>query len=395
MSPKSPSSPLPSRHGFSLIEVLIAMVIITLVATSAVGFFRSQNQAMMKGAERLDMVQNSRYGISQVERVLRTLGSGVTGTQPMLVYGGDSVVAINTDYAENDSTDFRWATNLNPFLADEATMAWDLSDAAAIPTTSYTYPPQTFRQANGAVSPSETIIFYVEPDASTSRTDDLLLMMRVNNQPPDLVTRNLLPYPGRPFFEYSLARRLGSGADTMFFASGALKPLIRRIPDASFSGTDSANAIRPDSVRAIRINFLVTNGLSGADERKSTVSTMIAVPNNGLLDASICGRTPFPVSGLTATPDLVPGSGFIDLFWNPSPDQDGGEADVWQYVIYRRVQGITVWNDPILNMRRDTTPTYTATFGGHLSGTTYEFAVAAQDCTPRQSTLTTATAIAP
>ena len=181
----------------------------------------------------------------------------------------------------------------------------------------------------------------------------------------------------------------------MFFASGSLKPLIRRIPNASFTGADSANAIRPDSVRAIRINFLVTNGLTGVAERKNTISTMIALPNNGLLDAAICGRSPFGVTGLTATPDAIPGSGFIDLAWAPSADQNGGEADVWQYVIYRRVQGITVWNDPILNMRRDTLPSYSAELGGHVSGTTYEFAVAAQDCTPRQSALMTATAIAP
>ena len=389
-------TPLPAdRRGFSLLEVLVAMVILTVIASSAVGFFRSQNQSMIKGAERLDIVQNGRFGVSQVERVVRTMGSGVTGLQPMLVYGGDSVVAINTDYVENDSTDFRWATNLNPYLPDAATLAWDFADRTVVPTTTYMYPPLTFRQANGATSPAETIIFYVEPDASTSRTDDLVLMMRINNQAPDLVTRNLLPYPGRPFFEYSLARRLGSGADTMFFASGTLKPLIRRIPDATFSGTDSANAIRPDSVRAIRINFKVTNGLIGTDERTSTLSTMIAIPNNGLLDASICGRSPFPAGALVATPDPTPGSGWIDLAWTPSPDQDGGEADVWQYVVYRRVQGITVWDDPILNMRRDTLPVYNAGFGGHISGSTYEFAVAAQDCTPRQSTLIVATAIAP
>ncbi|MEK7380863.1 MAG: prepilin-type N-terminal cleavage/methylation domain-containing protein [Gemmatimonadota bacterium] len=271
MSTALPTPSPADRRGFSLLEVLVAMVILTVIASSAVGFFRSQNQSMIKGAERLDIVQNGRFGVSQVERVIRTMGSGVTGLQPMLVYGGDSVVAINTDYVENDSTDFRWATNLNPYLPDAATLAWDFADRTAVPTTSYLYPPVTFRQANGTKSPAETVIFYLEPDPSTARTDDLVLMMRINSQAPDLVTRNLLPYPGRPFFEYSLARRLGSGADTMFFASGTLKPLIRRIPDATFSGADSANAIRPDSVRAIRINFKVTNGLTGTDDRTITL----------------------------------------------------------------------------------------------------------------------------
>lgn len=393
---RSPMSSLRDRRGFSLLEALIAMLILTMIAASAVGFFRSQNQSMIRGAERLDMIQNARFGVGQVERIVRTLGAGVTGLQPMLVYGGDSILAFNADYTERDSTDFRWAVNLNPYVSDAATQVWDVAAAGALPTTTYVYPPQTFRQANGAPSPAETVIFYLEPDASTPRPDDLMLMMRINGGQADLVTRNLLLYPGRPFFEYSLVRRLNSGADTVFFASGALKPLIRRIPDATFSGADSANAIRPDSVRAIRINFRVTNGLTGAAEKTSTVSTMIAVPNNGLLDASICGRSPFPVSNVTATPDATPGSGFIDLSWNPSPDQTGGEADVWQYVVYRRVLGVTVWDDPILNMRReDGLPTYAVSFGGHASGTTYEFAVAAQDCTPRQSTLVTATAVAP
>lgn len=388
--------PAPRPRGTTLIELMVSMVVASIMLGSTVALFRSQHQSFLNGAEKLDGLQNARFAVSQVERILRTMGAGVGGQQPMLAYGADSVVAFNADYVENDTTDFRWAVNFNPSTPGEATAAWAVENRQNLPNTSFPYPPLTFRQANGARSPAETITFFLTPDNTTARPDDWLLMQQVNQLAPELVARSILAYPGRPFFEYLLARRLPTGADTAFFAGAALLPLIRRVPDASYSSTDSANALRPDSVRAVRLNLRLTNGKIGVEERLRDVSTLVGVPNNGLPQVSVCGRSPFAPTVAAATPDASPGSGRILLSWTPSPDQSAGETDVWQYVIYVRPRGSATWDDPVFNMRRlDTATVYSVALGGFTPDSTYEFAVAAQDCTPLQSTLTTASAVAP
>jgi prepilin-type N-terminal cleavage/methylation domain-containing protein len=384
------------ERGFTLVEVMITMVVLVLIVGSTVAFLRSQNQGFLNASQRLDVLQNARFAISQVEREVRTLGAGVPGQQPMLVYGADNVVAFNTDYVENDSTTFRWATYYNPNVADASTQAWLLADAATIPNSTYTYPSITYSQSNGAPSPAETHMFWLASDSSTTRTDDYILWERINNGSSEVVSRNILQIGSTPFFQYFLARRLVTGADTMLIAPAAQLPLKRLALTAGMTSTDSANAVRPDSIKAIRLNFRVTNGLTGSDERLRDVTTSVALPNNGLPQTSVCGRSPFSPASFTAVPGTPAGSGRVDLSWNSSPDQEGGELDVWQYVIYRKVNGATIWENPVMNIAKNPgAASYSITVGGNASGTTYQFGVTAQDCTPTSSDIVQATVTAP
>jgi hypothetical protein len=97
----------------------------------------------------------------------------------------------------------------------------------------------------------------------------------------------------------------------------------------------------------------------------------------------------------TATQDTVPGSGVIILRWNRSVDHGGGEFDVRQYVLYQRDDTATVWTDPLMMLRADTTTAYRLNLGGLLPGAAYDFGLAAQDCTPSQSTIASITQTAP
>jgi prepilin-type N-terminal cleavage/methylation domain-containing protein len=388
----------PRRHqaGFTLIEMLIVLVLLAFVTGSTVSFFRSQNQAFLNASRRLDVLQNARFAISQVERELRTMGAGVSGQQPMLVYGNSTVVAFNTDYVENDTTDFRWAVYYNPNVTSRAAQAWLQTNAGTLPNTTFTYPPTTYRQGNGAVSPAETHIFWLDFDGSTTRADDYILWERTNNEPAALVSRNILQIETKPFFEYFLARRLSSGSDTLMLTPSGNLPLIRVPLTSSMTGTDSANATRPDSIQAIRMNFRITNGLSGTSERLRDVSTIVALPNNGLPTASICGRSPFPTGTLAAAQDTIPGSGRVVLTWAASPDQEEGESDVWQYVIYRKVAGAPLWENPVMNLGKTVgAVSYTVDIGGNVPGVNYDFGVSAQDCTPAMSTMVMASVVAP
>jgi len=385
-----------NKRGFTLVEALITMVVLVAIIGSTVGFLRSQNQSFLSGSRRLDVLQNARFAVSQVERELRTLGAGVPGQQPMLVYGADDVIAFNADYVENDTSSYRWATYYNPNVPDASAQAWLLADASTIPNSAYTYPATNYLQGNGTLSPAETHIFWLELDGATARADDYILWERTNDGERELVSRNILQLGTTPFFQYFLARRLGSGSDTLLITPTALLPLIRRELTATMTSTDTANAVRPDSIQAVRINLRVTNGLSGAEERLRDVSTVVALPNNGLPTGSVCGRAPFPVGSFTAVADTSAGSGRVDLAWTASPDQESGEIDVWQYVMYRRLNGATLWEDPLMNISKvPGAASYAVTVGGNNPGTTYNFAVSAQDCTPAMSTLMTATVTAP
>ncbi len=376
--------------GFSLVELLIAMTVLSIITLATVTLFRSQNVAFRMGTERFDMLQGTRNSMELTERIIRTMGAGVTGAQPVLVYGSDNLLAFNTDYIERDTVDMRWATYFNPDAEEGEDTAWEDTDPALLPGTSYTYPSITYRMSNGTVSPAETYLLYFELDATTDRADDYVLYQRVNNGTPEVLTRNILPSSdGTPFFQY-LLHRITAGGDTLIQASGSLLPLIRREQIEGISAADSASYVRPDSVRAIRISYRVTNGKEGTEERTREVATMVETPNNGIPMPTVCGRPPFVPKNFTAV-DAGDGSGKVTFTWDASEDQDGGEVDVRQYILWRRLSTESAFGAPLLVIRPETgTTTYTAEILDHVPGVSYTFGIAAQDCTPNLSTIPTA-----
>lgn len=379
------------RAGFSLIELLIAMTMLLAITGAAWSLFRSQSRAFATNTERYDLIQNARGALEGAERVIRTMGAGSPSGQPMLVYGNGSVLAFNSDYIEQDTVDMRWAAYLNEDTPVDETLAWTQSAATTIPTSSpsYTYPTATYRLGNGTLSPAETYIFYFQLDASTSRTDDYMLYQRINDGDPEIVARNILAHPsGAPFFEYLFHRSLSTG-DTMFIAPTSMLPFIRRTPTTSTSSADSTLYIQPDSVRAVRMNLRLTNGKTGTSERFRDVTTTIEVPNNGIPLPTICGRAPLEPPALSAS-EPSPGDGRVTVQWTRSDDQDGAEQDVLQYILWRRPAASTTWAEPVMVIRAESgTTTFTVTLNDNSPSTAYTFGIAAQDCTPSQSTIRT------
>lgn len=372
--------------GFTLVELLMVVTILIGIVGATFALFRSQSTSFRQNTRRFDLVQNARASFELSARVIRTMGAGVTGQQPMLVYGDGDVLALNADFVERDTVDMRWAAYWNPDVPLAESVVWQAASATPIPNSapSYAYPTVTYTMANGTPSPAETYLLYFSPDAATPRGDDYVLWQRVNAGTPEVVSRNILPAAdGSPFFEYLLHRVLPSG-DTLLTATGALLPLIRRPLVAGISATDSANYVRPDSVRAVRMNFRVTNGQVGSEERTRSISTVIETPNNGVDQPTVCGRPPLPPGALSAT-ETAPGE--VHLAWGSSPDQDAGEVDVRQYVIWRKDAGASAWAEPLLVVRVEPgQATYDTTVLDNLPGTSYTFGIAAQDCTPNFST---------
>ena len=387
-------SRLPRRAsaGYSIIELLIAITMLVGVSGGAYTLFKSQSTSFRQNTERYDLVQNARGSMEWSDRVIRTMGAGVAGQQPMLVYGNGSALAFNADYVERDTTDMRWAAYWNPDVPTADALVWDVAQASAIPNSapSYSYPAETFRMSNGSPSPAETYILYFELDAATARSDDYILYQRVNAGTPEILARNMLPAStGAPFFQYLMQRVLPTG-DTMFVAPAGMLPLIRRPLISGISAADSANYVRPDSVRAVQLNYRVTNGHVGAKERIREVSTVIETPNNGVSMPTVCGRSPLPPGALAAT-EVGTGNGHVSLTWSASTDQETGEIDVRQYVVWRQLTSTTVWAEPLLVVRTEPgQASYTSAVTDNTPGVSYRFGVAAQDCTPNLSTMVTA-----
>ena len=74
----------------------------------------------------------------------------------------------------------------------------------------------------------------------------------------------------------------------------------------------------------------------------------------------------------------------IDIGWSRSGDEGGGENDVLKYVVWRRTPPATDWGDPLLAIPSGQT-SYTYADQTTTSGVIYQYAVAAQDCTPNLS----------
>lgn len=374
----------------TLIEMLIALVVFSVVVGGALGVLRSQGRAFRVGTDRLGTEQNLRFALNLLEQDLRTAGAGVPDQQPFLVYAGADVVAFNADYATNVANDV-FAVYLDPDAPTGDVTALTKAQRLQLPNTTFWYPDTTYGES-GVDSPAETIIFFFRPDSLTARTDDYVLLRQVNGRSPELVARNLLQTPGRPFFQYWTLVTPLKGAPFVDSVPSAALPLVHAVP-IHLSPADTGSAARIDSVRAVQINLTATNGQTGAAERRSALSRLIRLPNAGLANARTCGAEPLFSSKVTASPDSdATGHPVVTLTWDAATDETGGERDVVRYVIWRRLQSAAEWGDPYLSIPAGN-PTYVYTDAAVTGGQTYVYAVAAQDCTPTLSPLSVSNAI--
>lgn len=379
--------------GFSLVELLIAMVVLSLVMTSALTIFRSQSKNFRVGGTKMELTQNVRYATSTVDRVLRTLGAGTAPNQPMFVYGSNDALVFNTNFA-TDVPDGN-AVYVNPNLPAGAINSMTTTTTMTIPGTAIAYPGANYFWGAATSSRAETMSIYFRPDSTTADPADYVLLQRVNAMASEEIARNIKAYPGRPFFEYWFDSTNATG--TIF--SRQLQ--AARVPfrhTSNFHGdvADIGASALADSIRMVRINIVVTNGLLTADSSSRRLSTMIRVPNNGLMQLSTCGDVPILTSALQAFPNAPTTPPTVRLLWNPSVDEAAGERDITGYNVYYRVAGVPPWA-PFM-----TFPAGLAVYdkpglnnGSLVVGTNYEFAVAAVDCSPAESGLIVSNAVAP
>jgi hypothetical protein len=153
---------------------------------------------------------------------------------------------------------------------------------------------------------------------------------------------------------------------------------IDTIPAASLPATyASSTIINGDSLRGVIISFIVTNGLADTAERTRPVSVIASLPNIGMRQLQTCGAKPLPVPAPVAT-EVSPGK--IRVTWTASPDENGGERDVMRYAVTRMASFAPgVWTNV---QSIPAGGVYNIVDSGLNTGVIYNYAVAAQDCTP-------------
>jgi prepilin-type N-terminal cleavage/methylation domain-containing protein len=378
-----------SRAGMTLPELLVALLIGGIVIQMAVGFLAQQGRSFNRGSVAMATAQNARYAVNALEKDVRTVGAGVPAQQPQLVYAGPDVLAFNADYATGDASDV-FAVYLERDAPPSQLQAATPASRFTIPMTAVGYPDTAYLE-NGSNSPAETLTFFFQPDPTTPRADDFALYRQVNGGPAAVVARSLLRTEGRDFFEY-LVLQVTANAPTRLASVGG-GPL-RHAARMHGSPADTGAAARVDSVRAVRVRFTVTSGEPGPDELRRAVERTIRMPNAGMAVRSICGDDP-QGAGMAASVVAMPdGTRVVAISWGPSVDETAGEKDVLRYIVWRRTDGAADWGDPLLSIPAGL-GAYSYVDQSVLSGHSYQYALAAQDCTPSRSPLQVSATVFP
>ena len=369
-------------RGFTLIEMLISLVVLGVVMAGAIWFFRGVSKAVSGTSDRMDAMQNLRYALSTLDRELRSLGAGTTEQQPSLVYISPSVVVFNADLVSR-TPGSATAVYYDPDADPNASNAPTTSQKFFIPGTAIQYPDSTYKTTGGEMSPAETVTYWFTLDSTTAVTNDYLLLRQVNNNAPDVVARNLLAYPGRPFFDWQQTDTLGN----LFSVAAGNLPMRHTVPIHGALG-DTGVASRIDSIRAVQVNLYASNGMTGSQQILRELVTTIRMPNAGLTKQRSCGDQ--PIFGKTVTPTFsgTAASPAVTLTWLPATDETAGEKDVEKYVIYRRTLAAGTFDDALQSIPAGHA-SYTFTDAAVLNDSTYIYQVTALDCTPLESTPST------
>ena len=370
------------ERGLTLIEMLIALTVFSVVLAGALAFLRAQGRSFTLGSQRSAMLQNSRFAFDELEKDLRTAGAGAPDIQPAMIYAGSTVFAFNANYATRTPGDV-FAVYYDPDVPIGQADAARKSDRFTIPTTPVAYPDTDYLQGGLINSPAETIVFFFAPDSTTSRSDDYILYRQINNTAPEVVARGILQTGATPFLQY-YAQVMVAGSPVIQQVPNGTLPLQHSVP-IHLAINDTGPAARIDSVRAVLVSFSVTNGLSGSSERRRPLSRYIRLPNVGLSNKQTCGDPPILGTGITAA--WNPATTGVDLTWNAAVDELAGERDVVRYVLWRRSVSDSAWGDPFLSFPPAGTPTYFYSDHDVTSASKYVYGLAAQDCTPANSNL--------
>ncbi len=374
------------RQGFTLTEIIVSLTVFSVIMAAALSFLQIQTQGFRMGLDRAAALLTVRFSLGVLEQDIQTAGTNVSGDQPEVVYAGTDMIAFNADYVTRRRND-PFAVYYDPDVETEASFSLPKNRRIVLPGTSFRYPDTTYAGGAGARSPAETLIFYFTLDTRTSRSDDYALYRQVNDGEPQLVASDILATQGHPFFRYFIENE--TTVDSL------LNSEVPVFHSETIHGSvaDTGVVALVDSIRAVRVTLTATNGKTGEEERTAVLTRIIRLPNVGFGTLESCGSPPILGGGINAAVVTMDGAPAVNLTWARATDEGGGENDVVRYVLFRRLSSEANFEEPYLSIPSGET-NYIYLDLNVDPGETYVYALAAQDCTPSLSSMSSSVTVA-
>ncbi len=375
------SSSTKSRSaGFTLIEMIIAMTLVTITLALTIPFFRTQVQAFASVSGRDDAHQNARYGIAMIDRELRVAGIGVVEPQPLVIQAAPNAITFSVDLVSREPTDVG-AAYFDPDIDPAGATSLLNSQKITLPLSPLQYPDSNYFQGPGLTSYAETISFWVAPDTDASASGTYVLYRRVNKLEPTVVAKALILPANEPVFRYFKADTLGQ----LLEIPQNILPIYHGAPIHN-SKADTGNfSALTDSIRVVRVRLTGQFKDRKGVLTKRSVETGVRIMNAGLLHFTTCGDKPILTSAVTAAATNN-GAPQVLVSWNSSVDQSSGEKDVEQYSIYRRTTTELLFGEPLASIPSGS-PSYAFTDTDVEEGETWIYGVAARDCGGQSSSV--------
>ena len=385
------------RPGYSLAELLIAVALFGIVTTAAVTFLLKQSSGIRALTLRSAQVQNARFGRDVLRQELRTVGTNITETQPMVVLANDSTFAFNADLLTNrvDSTRFTGAVYVDPYATNAEASALTPAGAITVPGSSpaVLYPLAWYTQVPGTPGEAELVVFRFVVDTSVAGGAEYQLLRQVNAQAPQVVASGLRKSGTTPFFRYwHDPSRFNSALTSLDTVPRGWLPLAKTVALRGVApDTGTAASTRIDALRAVEVTYETMAPVAG---RHDVVRYTVPLPNTVMPRQSrACGRP--PIAPATIAGVWNADSGAVLVSWGAATDDGGGEQDAVRYVLWRKAPAATTWPEPLATVSVvGGTSTYRYVDGGTVAGQSYQYAVAVQDCTPNLSAIATSAAVA-
>lgn len=374
-----------ARSGFTLTEIMVAMTLMLFVLGVATNSFRKQSALISAQSGRLEAQQTAQFTLSELDRELRLAGIGVADMQPVIVQADSMAVTFNADLVSRLIGDAS-AVYIDPDADQQYSSVFLSTNKIALPHSSFFYPDSTHIRTAGAPSGAETISYWLSKDSSSSANNEHVLFRRVNHGPPRVVAKGIVKNPGDTVFQYF--------RDSAGVVVPIPKSFLPRFHNASTHGvkSDTGKLAWVDSIRTIRVRMsVVFNDRKGPVYRR--LDHTIRLMNAGLVRRSICGEPPLGTTpAATAGLDTL-GFPYVTIMWNKALDETEGEKDIEKYALYRRLASASVTTAEPFAAVPAGLESYVFTDTDVRSGEQWIYGVAAQDCTPAISSVTSASVV--